>query len=149
MEVILLEEVTNLGDLGDLVKVKQGYGRNYLIPFGKAVPATPDNKAKFEARRAELEQVAVERLAGAKLRYDALNGKSIVVRARAGEGGKLFGSVGTVDIASALTDAGNEIEKSEIRLPTGPIRETGVYEIDISLHPEVTATITVNVEPEA
>lgn len=148
MEVILLEQITNLGELGDMVKVKQGYGRNYLIPLGKAVAATPDNKARFEARRAELQKAAAERLASATARFDVLNGQTVVIRARAGEGGKLFGSVGTVDIAEAVSAQGRALEKREILMPDGPIRETGEFEVMLSLHPDVTATITVKVEAD-
>ncbi len=149
MDIILLEQITNLGELGDLVKVKQGYGRNYLIPLGKAVAATPDNKAKFEARRAELQKAAAERLTSAKARFDLLNNRTVLIRARAGEGGKLFGSVGTVDIAESLSAQGSPVEKREILMPDGPIRETGAFEIALSLHPDVTATITISVEAEA
>ncbi|KAF0192641.1 MAG: large subunit ribosomal protein L9 [Gammaproteobacteria bacterium] len=149
MDIILLEQITNLGELGDLVKVKQGYGRNYLIPLGKAVAATPDNKAKFEARRAELQKTAAERLASAKARFDLLNNRTVLIRARAGDGGKLFGSVGTVDIAESLSAQGSAVEKREILMPDGPIRETGAFEIALSLHPDVTATITISVEAEA
>lgn len=149
MEVILLEQIANLGELGDLVKVRQGYGRNYLIPLGKAVAATPDNKAKFEARRAELEKAAAERLASARARFDVLNSKAVTIRARAGEGGKLFGSIGTVDIADALSAQGAAVEKREIIMPNGPIRETGTFEIEMRLHPDVMAAIKVTVEAEA
>ena len=118
MQVILLEKVTNLGKLGDMVNVKSGYGRNFLIPRGKAVSATEANRKKFEARRAELERQEGEALAAAQARADKMNGKVVTVTAIAGDEGKLFGSVGTVDIAGALTEAGMPAEKQEIRLPT-------------------------------
>lgn len=148
MNVILLERVANLGDLGDAVKVKAGYGRNFLIPQGKAVPATPENVEKFEARRAELEQAAAERLSTAEARKDAINALTITITQKAGEEGKLFGSVGTSDIAKAISDAGVDIEKREVRLPTGPIRQIGEHNIEIELHSDVVANITIVVNPE-
>lgn len=149
MEVILLEKVENLGGLGDQVKVKAGYGRNFLIPSGKAAPATQENVAKFEERRAELEKAAHERLSAAETRCAAVEGKSVTIAAKAGTEGKLFGSVGTHEIAEAISAAaGVEVEKSEVRLPTGPIRQIGEYDIEIHFHSDVTATIKVVVEGE-
>ena len=148
MNVILLERVANLGNLGDSVKVRAGYGRNYLIPQGKAVPATPENVEKFEARRVELEKTATEKLSIAQARKDALANVSITLQQKAGDEGKLFGSVGTSDLAHAITAAGVQVEKREIRLPNGPIRQIGQHDIEIELHSDVIATIMVNVEPE-
>jgi len=148
MNVILLEKVHNLGNLGDTVAVKAGYGRNFLIPKGMAVPATPDNVAKFEARRAELEQVAADKLAAAESRRDALANIAVTIAHKAGDEGKLFGSVGTMDIARAITEAGVEVEKREVRLPEGPIRQIGDYDIDIELHGDVVASVRVNIIAE-
>ena len=148
MNVILLERIANLGSLGDTVKVKAGYGRNFLIPQGKAVPATSDNVEKFEARRAELEKVAAEKLGTAEARKDAIANLTITITQKAGEEGKLFGSVGTHDIADAITAAGVAVEKREIRLPEGPIRQIGEHRIEVELHSDVVTEITVNVEPE-
>ena len=146
MEVILLENVGNLGSLGDKVDVKSGYGRNFLIPQGKAVPATEDNVAKFEARRAELEAAAQAALAAAEQRAAAIEALAPVsIEATAGEEGKLFGSVGTRDISEAITAAGVEIDKSEVRLPEGVIRELGEYEVMLQLHGNVAASIAVAV----
>ena len=132
MNVILLERIANLGSLGDTVKVKAGYGRNFLIPQGKAVPATSDNVEKFEARRAELEKVAAEKLGTAEARKDAIANLTITITQKAGEEGKLFGSVGPHDIADAITAAGVAVEKREIRLPEGPIRQIGEHRIEVS-----------------
>ena len=149
MEVILLENIGNLGGLGDKVEVKPGYGRNFLIPQGKAVPATQDNVAKFEARRAELEAAAADTLAAAQTRGEALTSLDAVsIAATAGEEGKLFGSVGTRDIAEALTAAGCEVDKSEVRLPEGVIRELGEYEIMIQVHAEVTSSVAIHIVAE-
>jgi len=149
MEVILLENIGNLGVLGDKVDVKPGYGRNFLIPQGKAVPATVDNVAKFEARRAELEAAAAETLSSAQARADALAALAAVeIAATAGEEGKLFGSVGTRDIAEALTAAGCEVDKAEVRLPEGAIRELGEFEIMIQLHAEVSTTVAIQIIAE-
>ncbi len=149
MDVILLENVGSLGSLGDKVAVKPGYGRNFLIPQGKAVPATKDNLAKFEARRAELEAAAAEALAAAEKRAAAIEALARVeIPATAGEEGKLFGSVGTRDIADAITAAGQDIDKSEVKLPEGVIRDLGDYQIMLQLHGDVTATIEVAVVPE-
>jgi len=148
MNVILLENIKNLGQLGDNVAVKPGYGRNYLIPTGKAVPATEDNVAKFEARRAELEKIAAEKLAAAQARADSLKDCKLVIKMRAGDEGKLFGSVGTSDIAKAVTDTGVEVERNEVSLPEGQIRQIGDYEIKLQLHTDVDAVVTVSVEAE-
>lgn len=148
MEVILLEKVDNLGGLGDVVSVKAGYGRNFLIPGGKAVPATAANRADFEARRAELEKAATELLSAANARAEALNGKAVTITCKVGEEGKLFGSVGTADIAAACTEAGTVVDKHEVRLPEGAYRQIGEYQVAIHLHPEVNAEITVNVVGE-
>lgn len=141
MEIILLEKVTNLGNLGDKVNVKSGYARNFLLPKGKATMATPANVAAFEARRAELERLAAEKKANAEARAEQLNELEITITATAGDEGKLFGSIGTHDIADALTAAGVEVAKAEVRLPNGTIRQTGEYEVSVHLHAEVEATI--------
>lgn len=149
MEVILLEKIGNLGSLGDKVDVKAGYGRNFLIPQGKAVPATRDNLTHFEARRAELEAAAAAAVAAAEQRGEALNSLGPVsIGAKAGDEGKLFGSVGTRDIADALAAAGCDVDKSEVRLPEGPLRELGEFEVDIQLHADVTATVVIAVVAE-
>ncbi len=149
MEVILLENIGNLGALGDKVEVKAGFGRNFLIPQGKAVPATEAAIAEFEARRAELEAAAAEALAAAETRAAAINELGLIsIAANAGDEGKLFGSVGTRDIAEAVTAAGCEVDKSEVRLPEGALRETGEYEIAIQVHGDVTAMIALAVIPE-
>ena len=149
MEVILLEKVANLGDLGDKVSVRPGYGRNYLIPQGKAVPATEENIKKFEERRAELEKAAAEALAKAQQRAEALAALGVVViKSRAGEEGKLFGSVSTADVADALTAAGVEVARREVAMPEGPIRQTGEYALEIILHGDVSQDITIVVEAE-
>lgn len=149
MEVILLENISKLGRLGQTVNVKAGFGRNYLIPQGKAVHATEANTAAFEARRAELEAAAAALLAAAQLRADAINALGLIsIAANAGEEGKLFGSVGTRDIAEAIVALGCEVDKSEVRLPSGALRELGEYEIGIQVHGEVTAIVAVAVIPE-
>lgn len=148
MDVILLEKVAKLGDIGSIVSVKSGYGRNFLIPTGKAVFATDENRAKIEAERAELEAKAAEVLAAAEARKAALEGKAISISSLAGDEGKLFGSVGTADIARALTEAGTEVSKQEVRLPTGALRNTGEYDIAVHLHPEVDATIKLEIVAE-
>ncbi len=150
MQVILLEKVAKLGRLGDEVKVRPGYGRNYLIPNGKAVMATPDNKAQFEARRQELEKAAAEALAAAQARAAKLNELSVQIACKAGDEGKLFGSIGTADIASAVSAAaGIEVAKSEVRLPAGALRNVGEYDIDLQLHADVEAQVKVTVVAEA
>lgn len=149
MEVILLDKVENLGSLGDKVKVQAGYGRNFLIPQGKAVPATAENLAEFEKRRAELEAQLADELKKAEARKAELEGKRFEVRARAGDEGKLFGSVGTTDVVDALKAAGVEVERREVRMPdTGPIHELGEYEIGIHLHTDVDATVMIAVVAE-
>ena len=145
MDVILLEKIHNLGDLGDKVKVKPGYGRNFLVPYGKAVPATKANVEEFEARRAELEKAAAERLAKAKERGEQLDGASVTIQAKAGEEGKLFGSIGVRDIADAISAAGTEVEKSEVLLSEGPLRVVGEYEIGLQLHSDVAVNVNVSV----
>ncbi|MEE9254682.1 MAG: 50S ribosomal protein L9 [Pseudomonadales bacterium] len=145
MNVILLEPVAKLGDLGDAVSVKGGYGRNFLIPQGKAVRATPENHTLFEERRAELERAALERLSEAELRAVELNEASVTISGKAGEEGKLYGSVGMRDIAEALTAQGTPVEKSEVKMPQGAIRQVGEYEIDIQLHTDLTVSVTVAV----
>ena len=148
MQVILLQTIKNLGDLGAVVDVRSGYGRNFLIPQGKALPATKDNLAEVEQRRAELEKHAAEQLAAAQERGEKLNEASVTVSSKAGDEGKLFGSVGTRDIAEAITAAtGVEVEKSEVKLPHGALRNTGEYEIDVVLHADVTVTIKLAVVP--
>ncbi len=148
MEVILLEKVENLGNLGDRVKVRPGYGRNYLIPTGRATMATAENIAKFEARRAELEKAVAEALAAAQARREALEGMTVTIKANAGDEGRLFGSVGTSDIAEALTNAGAKVERQEVRLPEGPFRQIGEYEVTIHLHTDVDAQVKVVIIPE-
>jgi large subunit ribosomal protein L9 len=148
MEVILLDTVENLGGIGDKVKVKPGYARNYLLPQGKATRATPENIAEFEARRAELEAKAAEVISQAKARAEKISGLQLTIRAKAGTEGKLFGSVGTVDIAEAAEAAGVTIERSEIRLAEGPLRAVGEHEVEVHLHSEVSVPITVIVEAE-
>lgn len=148
MEIILLEKVHKLGALGDRVNVKPGFGRNYLIPSGKAVSATADNIAKFDARRAELEKQQQEAATVAAARAEKLNGVNVSIARKAGEEGKLFGSVGTADIAEAVTATGVELTKQEIRLPEGPIRSVGEIELVVQLHADIAATIKVNVVAE-
>lgn len=148
MDVILVEKVANLGEIGSIVSVKSGYGRNFLIPSGKAVFATDDNRAKIEAEHAELLAKAAEVLAAAQARKDALEGKSISISSLAGDEGKLFGSIGTADIAKALTESGTEVSKQEVRLPDGALRNTGEYEIAIHLHPEVDTSIKLEITAE-
>jgi large subunit ribosomal protein L9 len=143
MDVILLEKVGKLGSLGDQVSVKAGYGRNFLIPFGKAVPATKDNIASFDARRAELEKAAAAKLAEAEARATKLQDLKVSIEANAGDEGKLFGSIGTTDIAAAVTAAGVAVSKSEVRMPNGVIRDTGEYVVNIQLHSDVNQTVTV------
>ncbi|UQB43113.1 50S ribosomal protein L9 [Thiomicrospira microaerophila] len=146
MNVILLEKVQNLGSLGDQVTVKSGYARNFLIPQGKAKPATKENVAEFEARRVELEKQAAEALAAAQAVYEKMNGMVVTVEASAGEEGKLFGSIGTQDIADALKASGFDIERRHVRLPEGVLRHTGTFEIDVQLHTDVVAEITIEVK---
>jgi len=149
MELILLQKVANLGGLGDKVKVKPGYGRNFLVPQGKAVPATAANIAEFEKRRAEYEAKAKALLSGAEARRAQLEGQSVTIRANASTEGKLFGSVGPRDIAEAFTAAGIALNKSEVVMGEGPIRRTGEFEVLIHLHADVETTVKVIVQPEA
>ena len=143
MEVILLEKVTNLGNLGDKVNVKGGYARNFLLPQGKATMATAENVAAFEARRAELEKQAADKKANAEARAQELSELEVTITATAGDEGKLFGSIGTHDIADALTASGIEVAKSEVRLPNGTIRQVGEYDVAVHLHTDVQATVRV------
>jgi large subunit ribosomal protein L9 len=148
MEVILLEKVENLGSLGDRVNVKPGYGRNFLIPSGKATPATEEHIKAFEERRAELEKAAAGAQAMAEARRDELAGMSITIQAKAGDEGKLFGSIGTADIAEAIVAAGVEVERSEVRLPEGAFRQVGEYSVPVHLHTDVNTEITLVIEAE-
>ena len=148
MNVILLEKIGNLGDLGDEVSVKPGFARNYLLPQGKAVTADDENRTVFEGRRAELEASANEKLAEANTRAEKLVDKELSIAVKSGEEGRLYGSVGTQNIADALTAEGIPVERSEIRMPEGVIRVLGEYEIAIQLHTDVTAQIKVVVIPE-
>lgn len=145
MEVILLEKVDNLGNIGDRVKVRSGYGRNFLLPKGKATLATPENIAIFEERRAELERKEVGELTGAQARGEEIQKLSLQLVAKAGTEGKLFGSLGTIDIAEACTSAGVLVERSEVRLPDGPIRTLGEHEIEIHLHADVNVAVRIEV----
>ena len=149
MELILLQKVVNLGGLGDKVKVKPGFGRNYLIPYGKAVPATADNVAAFEAKRADYEAKANAHLAEAEARKAKLEGASVTIAANASTEGKLFGSIGPRDIAEAFTKAGTALEKNEVVLGEGPLRRTGEFDIEVRLHADVQTTVKVVVEAEA
>ncbi|MDD1625579.1 MAG: 50S ribosomal protein L9 [Methylococcaceae bacterium] len=149
MEVILLEKIANLGNLGDKVTIKSGYGRNYLVPQGKAVSATAKKIAEFEARRAELEKAAAEKLSAAQKLGNELSKLQIVITHKAGDEGRLFGSVGTHNIAEAITAAGIAVEKQQIRLPHGAIRQIGDYPIDINLHSDVIVTLSIKIAAEA
>lgn len=148
MDIILLEKIANLGNLGDKVTVKPGYGRNYLIPKGKAVAATATKLAEFEQRRAGLEQKAAEELAAAQARAEAIANIPVTIAQKAGEEGRLYGSIGTKDIAEAAIAAGIAVQKHEIRLPAGPIRHTGDFDIAVQLHGDVVATLALKVVPE-
>jgi large subunit ribosomal protein L9 len=148
MEVILLKKVANLGSIGDRVSVKSGYGRNYLLPTGRATLATASNVAKFEAQRAEFEAKAAADLKSAEERAIALKDYRLTINAKAGNEGKLFGSIGTADIADALTRAGHPVERSEVRMPAGPIRLTGETVLTIHLHTDINVDITVAVVGE-
>jgi len=145
MEVILLEKVGRMGTVGDKVNVKSGYARNFLFPFAKAIPATKENLADFEARKIELMKVAAEKLAKAQARADKISGLKITIEANAGDEGKLFGSVGTRDIADAITAAGHAVEKSEVLLPDGALRDTGEYVVDLSFGSEVVTTVSLSI----
>jgi large subunit ribosomal protein L9 len=149
MQIILLEKVANLGQLGDVVKVKHGYARNFLIPQGKAKRATTANLAEFEARRVELEKVQAERMESAQKRATVLEGFTVKIAQKSGVDGRLFGSVTNHDIAAALTAAGQPVTKAEVRLPEGPFKTIGEYEVLIALHHDVVPTIKVHIVPEA
>lgn len=148
MDVILLTKVANLGDIGDRVKVKSGYGRNFLLPEGKATLATPANVAKFEARRSELEKIAKDQLSAAQGRAAALEGFTLRISAKAGSEGKLFGSVGTTDIAEACTAQGHKVARSEVRLPNGPIRTVGDHQVVLHLHTDIDVQLPVTISAE-
>jgi large subunit ribosomal protein L9 len=148
MEVILLQKVANLGNIGDRVKVRSGFGRNFLLPQGKATLATPDNVARFEARRAELERLAREHLTSAEERAAAMKEFKLTIHAKAGTEGKLFGSIGTSDIAEAATREGFKVERSEVRLPTGPLRTIGEHNITLHLHADIDVPLVVAIVAE-
>lgn len=148
MEVILLEKIHKLGELGEQVRVKAGYGRNYLIPQGKAVPANEANIKQFEERRAELEKAQADSLQAAQAKADKLSGQSFTIKSRASSEGKLFGSVSVVDIETAVTAAGHEVHKQEIQLPDGPFRAIGEYELTVQFHADVSTDIKIIVEAE-
>jgi large subunit ribosomal protein L9 len=149
MQVILLEKVRNLGNLGDQVNVKSGYARNFLLPQAKAVMANEANKAKFEARRAELEKKQAESMAAAQARAAKMEGATVRISAKASDEGKLFGSVSNIDIAEALSKLGFELNRSEVQMPNGPIKNIGDHEVFAALHPEITVKIVVSVVGEA
>jgi large subunit ribosomal protein L9 len=148
MQVILMEKVVNLGGLGDIVKVKDGYARNFLIPQGKAKRATEENKKVFEAKRAELERAQGEKLAAAQEKVAKIEGLTVQLARKAGVDGRLFGSVGNADIAEALAAQGIEIEKAAVRLPLGPLKQLGDTQVEIAPHSDVVATITVSIVAE-
>lgn len=148
MDIILLEKIQNLGGIGDQVKVRSGYGRNFLIPKGKAVPATAENVTKFNERRAELEAKAAELLAEAQARAEQLSGLTIEIVSKAGDEGKLYGSISNREVADAVTAAGVALAKNEVQLPDGPLRNTGEYDIDFQLHADVTGQLKLTVVAE-
>jgi large subunit ribosomal protein L9 len=148
MDVILLTKVANLGNIGDRVKVKSGYGRNFLLPKGKATLATPENVKKFEARRAELEKIAREQFQDAESRAAAFKDFKLEITAKAGTEGKLFGSIGTADIAEACEKAGHAIERAEVRLPGGPIRTVGEHVISLHLHSDIDVPVPLTIVAE-
>ncbi len=148
MDVILLTKVANLGNIGDRVKVKSGYGRNFLLPKGKATLATPDNVKKFEARRAELEKIARDQLKDAESRAAALKDFKLAITAKAGTEGKLFGSIGTADIAEACTAQGHKLARAEVRLPTGPLRTVGEHVVVLHLHTDIDVELPVVITAE-
>ena len=148
MEIILLEKIANLGAMGEKVNVKPGYGRNYLIPQGKAAPATAENVAEYEARRADLEKAAAETLAAAETRRDALLDKVISIASKAGDEGKLFGSIGTADIASVISEQLVAVERNEVRLPDGAFRTSGEHDVQIQLHTDVNVVVKLIIEAE-
>lgn len=149
MQIILMEKVVNLGQLGDVVRVKDGYARNFLIPQGKAKRATKDNMAAFEARRAELEKVQAEQLAAAQARGEKLAGFVLAIAQKAGVDGRLFGSVTTADIAESLQAQGFDVKKADVRMPNGPLKMIGEHPVSLALHTDVVVDITVNVSPAA
>jgi large subunit ribosomal protein L9 len=148
MQIILLEKIANVGDLGDVVKVKDGYARNFLIPHGKAKRATPDNLQAIEARRADLEKAAGEKLATAQALAERLEGSTLRIAQKAGVDGRLFGSVTNVDVVEALKAQGVDVERSMVRMPSGPLKQVGEHPVSIALHTDVTAHVTVNVVGE-
>ena len=148
MEVILLQKIANLGNVGDRVKVRSGFGRNFLLPQGKATLATPENVARFEARREELERAAREHLSSAGERAAAMKDFNLTIHAKAGTEGKLFGSIGTSDIAEASTRAGFRVERSEVRLPSGPLRMLGEHTVSLHLHADVDVPLRVTIVAE-
>jgi large subunit ribosomal protein L9 len=148
MEIILLEKIANLGAMGEKVNVKPGYGRNFLIPQGKAAPATAENIAEYEARRADLEKAAAEALAAAEARRDALLEKVITIISKAGDEGKLFGSIGTADIAGVITEQFVAVERNEVRLPDGAFRTVGEHDVQIQLHTDVIVAVKLVIEAE-
>jgi len=148
MEIILLEKIANLGAMGEKVNVKPGYGRNYLIPQGKAAPATAENVAEYEARRADLEKAAAETLVAAETRRDALLDKVITIASKAGDEGKLFGSIGTADIASVISEQLVAVERNEVRLPDGAFRTIGEHDVQIQLHTDVNVVVKLIIEAE-
>lgn len=148
MEVILLEKSRNLGNLGDKVNVKSGYARNYLIPFSKAVPATGANLEEFESRRVELEKQAAASLLEAEARMEKLAALEVTIASKAGDEGKLFGSIGPRDVSDAVTAAGVAVEKKEVRMPEGPLRQTGEFDVSIQVHSDVTGTVKVVIVEE-
>ncbi len=148
MQIILLEKVVNLGNLGDVVKVKDGYARNFLIPKRMAKRATPAAMAEFEVRRAELEKAQAEKLAAAQALADKLGGVAVTINRKAGMDGRLFGSVTNYDVADALKAAGFEVDKASIRMPEGPLKAIGEFPLDIALHTDVVASVTVTIGAE-
>jgi len=148
MDVILLQKVANLGNIGDRVKVRSGYGRNFLLPGGKATLATPDHVKRFEARREELEKLAREQLSGAEERAAAMKDFKLTITAKAGTEGKLFGSIGTSDVAEAATKAGFKVERSEVRMPNGPLRTVGEHSVGLHLHADIDVPLTVLIVAE-
>lgn len=149
MQVILLEKVANLGNLGDVVKVKDGFARNFLIPKGKAKRATDANLKAFESRRAELEKAEAQTLAQAQARGAKLDGLTVQVVQKAGADGRLFGSVSNYDIVDALAKLGHEVERSQVRMPSGPLKQVGEYPLQVQLHTDVVATVNVSVLGES
>ena len=148
MEVILLEKIHKLGNLGDKVRVRAGYGRNYLIPQKRAVPATPDNIEKFEAQRGALELAQADARTAAQARVDAIADLTVMISAKAGDEGKLYGSIGNVEIAAAISAAGGKIDKREVRLLNGPLREIGEHQVTVHLHADVETLVTVQLVAE-